>query len=106
MSIIYITDKEQFKDVVANSKTPVLVDFWATWCAPCKAIAPILDQISSERNDILVAKVDVDQLPDISKNYAIRSIPTLMIFNQGEVEGTKIGALNKSQINGFIDSNI
>lgn len=106
MSIIYITDKEQFKDVVANSKTPVLVDFWATWCAPCKAIAPILDQISSERNDILVAKVDVDQLPDISKNYAIRSIPTLMIFNQGEVEATKIGALNKSQINGFIDSNI
>jgi thioredoxin 1 len=106
MSITYITTEEQFKDVIENSKAPVLVDFWATWCAPCKMIAPILDQISDERNDVMIAKVDVDQLPEISKTYGIRSIPTLMLFSEAQVEATKIGALNKSQINAFIDSNI
>lgn len=106
MSITYITTKEEFKEVIEKSNTPVIVDFWATWCAPCKMIAPILDQISVEREDVVVAKVDVDQLPEVAKAYAIRSIPTLMIFDKGELEATKIGALNKSQINSFIDSNI
>lgn len=106
MSITYITSQEQFKDIVENAKTPVLVDFWATWCAPCKMIAPILDQLSEERQDVAIAKIDVDQLPEISKTYGIRSIPTLMLFNDAQVEATKIGALNKSQINAFIDSNI
>lgn len=104
--IIYLTD-DTFDEEVIRSSDPVLVDYWAEWCGPCKMIAPILDEIASEYNGkIKVAKLNIDDNPQTPPKYGIRGIPTLMLFKDGNVEATKVGALSKSQLTAFIDSNI
>ena len=104
--ILYLTD-DTFEEEVLKSSAPVLVDYWAEWCGPCKMIAPILDEIASEyTGKIKVAKLNIDDNPQTPPKYGIRSIPTLMLFKDGNVEATKVGALSKSQLTAFIDSNI
>jgi thioredoxin 1 len=104
--ILYLTD-DTFEEEVLKSSSPVLVDYWAEWCGPCKMIAPILDEIASEyTGKIKVAKLNIDDNPQTPPKYGIRGIPTLMLFNDGNVEATKVGALSKSQLTAFIDSNI
>lgn len=102
--IIHVSDST-FEDQVLNSAKPVLVDYWAAWCGPCKMIAPILDEISDEYADKLtVAKINIDENQQTPQKYAVRGIPTLMIFKNGEIAGTKVGAMSKSQLSAFIDS--
>jgi thioredoxin 1 len=104
--ILQVTDSS-FDTDVSSSDVPVLVDFWAEWCGPCKMIAPILDQIAEEYDGkIRVAKVNIDESKQIAAKYAIRSIPTLMLFKDGNVVDTKIGGATKSQLSVFIDSAI
>ena len=104
--IVHVTD-QTFEPEVLKSDLPVLVDYWAEWCGPCKAIAPILDEIAKEYGGKLkIAKLDVDANVEVPKKYNIRGIPTLMLFKNGNVEATKVGALSKTQLNTFIDSNI
>jgi thioredoxin 1 len=104
--IIHITD-DSFEQEVLQSNTPVLVDYWAEWCGPCKMIAPALDQIASEyQGRLKVAKLNIDENQSTPPKYGIRGIPTLMLFKNGNVEATKVGALSKTQLAAFIDSNI
>lgn len=104
--IVHVTD-DSFEDDVLKSDIPVLVDYWAEWCGPCKMIAPILDDISEDYSDRLkVAKLNIDANPATPPKFGIRGIPTLMIFKEGSVVGTKVGALSKSQLSAFIDSTI
>ena len=104
--IIHITD-DNFEQEVLQSNTPVLVDYWAEWCGPCKMIAPALDQIASEyQGRLKVAKLNIDENQSTPPKYGIRGIPTLMLFKNGNVEATKVGALSKSQLTAFLDSNI
>ncbi len=104
--IVHLTD-DSFETEVLQSATPVLVDYWAEWCGPCKMIAPVLDEIASEYGDRLkVAKLNIDDNPQTPPKYGIRGIPTLMLFKNGDVEATKVGAVSKSQLTAFIDSNI
>jgi thioredoxin 1 len=104
--IIHITD-DTFEQEVLQSQTPVLVDYWAEWCGPCKMIAPALDQIASEyQGRLKVAKLNIDENQSTPPKYGIRGIPTLMLFKNGNVEATKVGALSKTQLAAFIDSNI
>lgn len=104
--IVHITD-DGFESDVLKSDKPVLVDYWATWCGPCKMIAPILEEIAGEYSDkIKVCKMDIDANQQTPAKYGIRGIPTLMLFKNGEVEATKVGALSKSQLAAFLDSNI
>ena len=104
--IVHTTDAEWEADVLKSDK-PVLVDYWAEWCGPCKMIAPILDEIADEYGDKLkVCKIDIDANQETPPKYGIRGIPTLMLFKNGDVAATKIGALSKSQLAAFIDSNL
>ena len=85
----------------------MLVDYWAEWCGPCKMIAPVLEEIAGEyKGKVKIAKLNIDDNPGIPPSYGIRGIPTLMLFKNGEVEATKVGAVSKSQLTAFIDSNI
>ncbi|MDX1434071.1 MAG: thioredoxin TrxA [Gammaproteobacteria bacterium] len=105
-NIVHITD-ESFEDDVLKSTEPVLVDYWAEWCGPCKVIAPILGEIAEEyAGKLKVAKLNIDENPATPPKYGIRGIPTLMLFKGGNVEATKVGALSKSQLSAFIDSNL
>lgn len=105
-NIVHVSDAE-FDSKVLKSEVPVLVDFWAEWCGPCKMIAPILDEIADDYvGRLVVAKLNIDDNPATPPKYGIRGIPTLMLFKGGEVEATKVGALSKSQLVSFIDGNI
>ena len=104
--IVHITDAT-FDSEVLKADKPVLVDFWADWCGPCKMIAPILDDVSKDyASKLKVAKLNIDENPATPPKYGIRGIPTLMIFKSGNVEATKVGAVSKSQLTAFIDSNL
>ena len=104
--IVHVTDGS-FEDDVLKSEDPVLVDYWAEWCGPCKAIAPILGEIAEEyAGRVKIAKLNIDENPSTPPKYGIRGIPTLMLFKDGNVEATKVGALSKSQLSAFLDSNI
>lgn len=104
--ILYLTD-DTFEKEVINSSNPVLVDYWAEWCGPCKMIAPILEEVASEyTGKVKIAKLNIDENPQTPPRYGIRGIPTLMLFKDGNVEATKVGALSKSQLTAFLDSNI
>lgn len=103
-SIVHATDAT-FEQDVLQSTQPVLVDFWAAWCGPCKMIAPVLDEIAVEyAGKLKVVKVDVDENRDSPAKYGVRGIPTLLIFKNGQLEATKVGALSKSQLVDFINS--
>jgi thioredoxin 1 len=104
--IVHTTDATFSQDVLKSEK-PVLLDFWAEWCGPCKMIAPILDEIAAEYQDKLrIAKINIDENPQTPPKFGIRGIPTLILFKNGTVEAQKVGALSKSQLAAFLDSNL
>ncbi len=104
--IVHVTD-DTFEDEVLKSNTPVLVDYWAEWCGPCKMIAPILDEVVGEyQGRLKVCKLNIDENPATPPKFGIRGIPTLMLFKDGSVEATKVGALSKSQLTAFLDGNL
>lgn len=105
-TIVNVTDAS-FEDEVLKSEAPVLVDYWAEWCGPCKMIAPVLEEIAKEyEGKLKVCKLNIDENSETPPKFGIRGIPTLMIFKDGNVEATKVGALSKSQLAGFIDTSI
>ncbi len=104
--IHYVTD-DSFAADVLQSQQPVLVDYWAEWCGPCKMIAPILDEIAKEyAGRLKVATLNIDDNQETPASYGVRGIPTLMLFKNGNIEATKVGALSKSQLAAFIDSHL
>ena len=106
-SQIHHVSDDTFEPEVLKSDLPVLVDYWAEWCGPCKSIAPILDEVAKEYDGRLkVAKLNVDENQVVPAKFGIRGIPTLMLFKNGNVEATKVGALSKSQLTEFLDSTI
>ncbi len=104
--IVHISD-ESFEEEVLQSKRPVLIDYWAEWCGPCTTIAPVLDEIATEYSDRLkVVKLNIDDNPQTPPKYGIRGIPTLMVFKNGQVEATKVGAVSKAQLTAFLDASL
>lgn len=103
-NIVQISDAS-FENDVLKAEGPVLVDFWAEWCGPCKMIAPVLEELADEYDGKLkIAKLNIDNNPETAPKYGVRGIPTLILFKNGQAEGTKVGALSKSQLAAFIDS--
>jgi thioredoxin 1 len=104
--IIHVSDSS-FEQDVLQSNIPVLLDFWAEWCGPCKMIAPILDQIAAEyAGKVIVAKINVDENPKTPMKFSVRGIPTLILFKNGQLQGQKIGAVRKGDVAAFLDSNL
>jgi thioredoxin 1 len=104
--ILHLTDAE-FDEKVLKATGPVLVDYWAEWCGPCKMIAPILEDLANDyEGKLTIAKLNIDDNPAAPQRYGVRGIPTLMLFKGGEVEATKVGALSKSQLASFLDGNL
>jgi thioredoxin 1 len=102
--VLHVNDSN-FNETVVSASGPVLVDYWAEWCGPCKMIGPILDEIAKDYvGKLTVVKLNIDDNPATPQHYGVRGIPTLMLFIDGEVEGTKVGALTKSQLSAFIDN--
>lgn len=105
-TIVHVTDAS-FDDDIVKAGRPVLLDFWAEWCGPCKAIAPMLNEIATEYQDkLIVAKLDIDENPKTPQRFNVRGIPTLILFKNGQVEGQKVGALRKSDLAAFLDTKL
>jgi len=105
-SIKHVTDAS-FESDVLNSEIPVLVDYWAEWCGPCKMIAPLLDDAANQyQGRVMIAKLNVDDNPETAAKFGIRGIPTLMLFKDGKTAATKVGALSKSQLTAFLDDSL
>jgi thioredoxin 1 len=102
MSVIHIT-RENFQEEVMNSSKPVLVDFWASWCGPCRMVGPVVEEIAEERDDIKVGKVNVDEQPELASSFQIMSIPTLIVFKEGKIANRMMGARPKEQILEMLD---
>ena len=102
-NIVHVSD-DSFEQDVLKAEGPVLVDFWAEWCGPCKMIAPVLEELADEyQGKLKVCKMDVDANTETAPRYGIRGIPTLIVFNNGDVAGTQVGAVSKSQLSAFVD---
>ncbi len=102
MAVLTVT-KDNFEAEVLNAEKPVLVDFWAVWCGPCKMVSPIVDAIAEEKDDIIVGKVNVDEQPELAQQFGIMSIPTLLVFKNGEVVNKQVGAVPKEAILALLD---
>ena len=102
MSVIHI-NKSNFQNEVLNSEKPVLLDFWAPWCGPCRMVSPVVDEIASERGDIKVGKVNVDEQPDLAAQFGVMSIPTLLVFQNGRLVNQAVGARPKSGVLALLD---
>ncbi len=104
MATEHVTDSE-FEERVLNSTSPVLVDFYAEWCGPCKAIAPILEEISEEKSDQLkIVKINIEESPEVPTKYGVRGVPTLMIFKDGQVIDTRVGGMSKTDMTNWIEN--
>jgi thioredoxin 1 len=100
---MHVSDDE-FEAQVLKSNVPVLVDFWAEWCGPCRAIGPILEDVAAERKDSLrVVKINIDESPDLARQFGVRSIPTLMLFQDGQVKSQRVGSLRRPELDAFLD---
>ncbi len=102
MSVITIT-KENYQKEVVNSEKPVLLDFWASWCGPCRMLSPIIDEIAQEREDIKVGKVNVDEQPELAMEFGVQSIPSVFVMKQGKITAQSLGAKPKAQILSMLD---
>ena len=102
MSVIH-ADKNNFQEIVMNSEKPVLVDFWATWCGPCRMIAPVLEELSEENPDVKIVKVDVDENPELARQFQVMSIPALFVIKNGEVVAQSLGVKPKAQLQALLD---
>ena len=102
MSVVHLT-MENFQREVLNSEKPVLVDFWASWCGPCRMVAPLVDQIATENQEVKVGKVDIDAQPELASAFRVMSIPTLMVFKEGKLTKTTVGARPKAAILAMLD---
>ncbi len=106
MSILAVDDNN-FESEVINSDTPVLVDFWAEWCGPCKSLMPIVEELSNELGDkVKVVKINIEDAPEAPTKYGLRGVPTLMIFKDGKVVDTRVGGLPKAQLSDWVNQNI